>query len=194
MKNLLKQFYKNKNGAVSIEFIFMIILLLFIFAFLADLAILRSTQGRLDNASYSMVNILRERTYLYNSRAEFKDKDLEEFRELAKEIMFGDKKSPKHLDVTLEYWWGSAPPDKVEPKEYQSTSNSCIPYRKLRELDYLSPRSESVNDTATGQLRKIPMYQVTLCMETNSFFKALTVSKEKQSGNSLRSSSFSISR
>ncbi|WP_288065783.1 tight adherence pilus pseudopilin TadF, partial [Rodentibacter caecimuris] len=64
----------------------------------------------------------------------------------------------------------------------------CKPYRKIDELSQLSPRSEINNE------RKIPLYQVTLCVETNSFFKALLLDKANQSWGMIRSSSFSVSR
>lgn len=52
-----RNFISSKKGSVTIEFVFMLVLLLFIFAFLVDFVIVRTTQGKLDNATYSLVNI-----------------------------------------------------------------------------------------------------------------------------------------
>ena len=73
---MIKNFLKSKKGAVTIEFFFMVLLLGVLFAFMADLVMLRSTLGKLDNASFSLVNILRERTQLYGRRAELTNDDL----------------------------------------------------------------------------------------------------------------------
>lgn len=180
-RNLINKFYRNNRGSVSIEFVFMLILLAFIFAFLADLVIIRSTMGKLDNVSYSLVNILRERTQLYDREARINDQDLKEFEQLAKRLVYGDKESKKDLYIVLEHWQEGNSSSK-------RNSSQCKPYRKIDELSQLSPRSEINNE------RKIPLYQVTLCVETNSFFKALLLDKANQSWGMIRSSSFSVSR
>ena len=59
--NKIKGFIRNKKGAVSIEFFFSILLFGIMFAFMIDLLMVRSSLGKLDNASYTLVNLLRER-------------------------------------------------------------------------------------------------------------------------------------
>lgn len=176
-------FHKNKLGSVTIEFVFMLIFLTFIFAFLADLVILRSTTGKLDNASYSLVNILRERTQLYDRNYKITNEDYKQYEQLAKQLVFGDKNSSKPLKIVLEYW------AQNEQMTLPATpENQCVPYRKLDTVSYLSPKSEINNE------RKIPLYQVTLCVETHSFFKAILLDKSSHSLGWLRSSSMSVAR
>lgn len=192
----VNRFIHNKKGAVTIEFIFMMILLTFIFAFLTDLVIVRTTQGKLDNASYSLVSILRERTELYgdrdNGEKDLTDgtqngdvvltnsDDLNQFQQLANLLLAGDRNAKK-IEVVLERW---------SQNSYQALSNStrCKPYQSLDKLKDLSPRSEINNE------RKIPLYQVTLCTEVGSLFQSLIVNKENQSFGLLSSSSFSVAR
>ncbi|OOF54348.1 protein TadF [Rodentibacter genomosp. 2] len=180
-RNLINKFYLNNKGSVSIEFVFMLIFLVVIFAFLADLVIVRSTTGKLDNVSYSLVNILRERTQLYDRETRITNQDLKDFEQLAKRLVYGDKESKKEIHIVLEHWQEGNSSSK-------RNSSQCKPYREIRELSQLSPRSEINNE------RKIPLYQVTLCVETNSFFKALLLDKANQSLGMIRSSSFSVSR
>ncbi|OOF69804.1 tight adherence pilus pseudopilin TadF [Rodentibacter caecimuris] len=180
-RNLINKFYLNNKGSVSIEFVFMLIFLVFIFAFLADLAIIRSTTGKLDNVSYSLVSILRERTQLYDKEARVTDQDLKDFEQLAKRLVYGNKESEKDVYIVLEHWHEGN-------SSSRQSSAKCTPYRKIETLSRLSPRSEINNE------RKIPLYQVTLCVETNSFFKALLLDKANQSLGMIRSSSFSVSR
>ncbi|MGC7589352.1 tight adherence pilus pseudopilin TadF [Bisgaard Taxon 46] len=177
------RFYKNKSGSVTIEFVFMLMLLTFIFAFLADLVILRSTTGKLDNTSYSLVNVLRERTQLYERNYTITDEDYRQYEQLAKQLVYGDKDSTKPLKIVLEYWSEN---EKITLPN--SPDSSCKPYRKLESVSYLSPKSEINNE------RKIPLYQVTLCVETHSFFKAILLDKSSHSLGWLRSSSMSVAR
>nr|AAP43993.1 TadF [Aggregatibacter actinomycetemcomitans] len=184
----IKKFFRNKKGAVTLELLFMLILLIFIFAFLTDLVIVRTTQGKLDNASYSLVNILRERNQLYNDNGteKLKSTDLTEYEKMAKLILFGDKDSPNKVGVTIEHW------EEKKTPEMLTNLGTCQPYRKLDDnLSYLSPRSESANP---DNQRKIPLYQVTLCVEVGSFFKNLITRKENQSFGMLSSSSLAVAR
>ncbi len=187
----IKDFLPNKRGSVTIEFIFMLILLTFIFAFLADFVIVRSTQGKLDNASYSLVNVLRERIQLFgdNGTATLTDDDLHDFEKVARGLLYGDKNdNNQKVFIVLEHFWREPGSTSNKFERLPSSSNGCEPYRKIEELVHLSPNSE-INEG-----RKIPLYQVTLCAETNSFFKSLYLSKENQSLGLIRSSSLAVSR
>jgi len=187
----IKDFLPNKRGSVTIEFIFMLILLTFIFAFLADFVIVRSTQGKLDNASYSLVNVLRERIQLFgdNGTATLTDDDLHDFEKVARGLLYGDKDDDNQkVFIVLEHFWKDPVSKKNQFERFPRSSNGCEPYRNIESLVNLSPNSE-INDG-----RKIPLYQVTLCAETNSFFKSLYLSKENQSLGLIRSSSLAVSR
>ena len=187
----IKDFLPNKRGSVTIEFIFMLILLTFIFAFLADFVIVRSTQGKLDNASYSLVNVLRERIQLFgdNGTATLTDDDMHDFETVARGLLYGDKNDDNQkVFIVLEHFWREPGSTSNKFERLPSSSNGCEPYRKIEDLVHLSPNSE-INEG-----RKIPLYQVTLCAETNSFFKSLYLSKENQSLGLIRSSSLAVSR
>ncbi|SEQ84143.1 tight adherence pilus pseudopilin TadF [Basfia succiniciproducens] len=184
----LRRFIRQQRGSVTIEFVFMLILLILILAFMTDLAMLRSTTGRLDNISYSLANILRERTQLYDGKENLatenvNNRDVNNFKLLAKRMAFGDKNSNKEIYVVLEYL---APQNSV----YRIIGDSakCEPYDSLQGLENLSPRSE-INDT-----RKIPLYQVTVCVPNYSFFSALVPGVAKNMKETIRSSSITVSR
>ncbi|EJS83066.1 tight adherence pilus pseudopilin TadF [Pasteurella multocida] len=98
MKNL-KLFLGDKKGAVTVEFIAMMMFLAFIFAFLSDVVVMRSTMGRLDNASYTLVNILRERLQLYAGTADISDRDYKQMELLAKRLIYGDQNSKEELNI-----------------------------------------------------------------------------------------------
>ncbi|WP_424402822.1 tight adherence pilus pseudopilin TadF [Pasteurella sp. PK-2025] len=178
----IKRFFINKKGSVTIEFIFMLMFLTFVFAFLADLVILRSTMGKLDNASYALVNVLRERTQLYDREYKITAEDHKQYEQLAKKLLYGNSDSTKPVGLVMEYW------SKDDQITLPSSTPQCEPYRALSSVSYLSPNSEINNQ------RKIPLYQVTLCVETHSFFKAILLDKSSHSLGWLRSSSMSVAR
>lgn len=185
----LNNFLKNKKGAVTIEFFFMVLLLSILFAFMADLVMLRSTLGKLDNASFSLVNILRERTQLYGGVTKLEGKDLTQFQQLAKLLLYGDKNSNQKVDVVLEVW--SMNNAGAEQVQTLGATADCTPYKPVKELKDLSPFSE-----IEFRERKVPLYQVTLCVNGRaSLFKALLLNEAtKTSLGTIRSSTLAVSR
>lgn len=187
-KHKIVSFIKKKTGSVSVDAVLMIFVLGLMFAFTADLVLVRSTMGKLDNASYSLVSLLRERAVLYAEEGEEKDpkvthEDLKNMESLAKKFVFGDKDSEEKIYVVLEYWSTKEPNNTVA-----TDSAKCQPYKKLSDSADLSPVSEKVGE------RRIPLYQVTLCMEISSFFKSFFLKEESEMNTLVRSSSFAVSR
>lgn len=121
-----KHFWKNKKGAVTIEFLFMSMFLIVLFAFLFDLVMLRSTLGKLDNASYTLVSILRERTQLYDRVAQINIDDHKQFEKLAKKLIYGDQNSNKRIDVVLEYWAQDGSGRRIP-----NIIGDCTPYKNF---------------------------------------------------------------
>lgn len=200
------RFLKHKKGAVAIEFVFMLILLVFIFAFMADLVVVRSSMGKLDNTSYSLASLLRERTQLYQGNenldlTQVNNRDVDNFKRIAARMVYGDEQRVKDISVVLESvrFVGN---DETEDHNIVGDVQHCKPANNLMTspndvmpsnngaslAKIVSPRSEQHNG------RKIPVYQVTVCMPTASLFKAIVLGEKEQSGSQLRSSSITISR
>ncbi|MDU8924167.1 tight adherence pilus pseudopilin TadF [Pasteurellaceae bacterium LIM206] len=177
------RFWRDKKGSVTVEFVFMLVLLALIFAFMADLVFIRSSLGKLDNASYSLVNVLRERQQLYDGNEALRQEDLSLFQQMASQILLGEK--DQNLAIYLEElsFRGNTP--------YYSTLGAeiCRPGTTLDRLENLSPRSEIRNE------RKIPIYQVTVCLNVGGgLFRALLVKDSAKIGTFLRSTSFAVAR
>ncbi len=187
----IKSFSSNKKGSVTIEFVLIMIVLAVIFAFMADLVFVRSTLGKLDNASYSLVNILRERNQLYNGSetisqdTKIANNDLVTFKKLASGILYGSNDHDAMIILEQLTFNGSTP----NTPTVLGDTTKCQPSTPLRQRADLSPRSE-----ANGE-RKIPLYQVTVCMETGSgLFRALVAGDSAKSNGMLRSTSLAVSR
>lgn len=188
-EHFLNKFLRNKKGAVTIEFFFMVLLLGILFAFMADLVILRSTLGKLDSASFSLVNVLRERTQLYGGRTHITDDDLTQMRQLAKLSLFGDKNSEQKVYVVLEYWERTTA--GRETLLVKGDKDICSPHNPIKDLKDLSPYSE-----AFQRERKVPLYQVTLCVDAKaSLFKAIVLNDSTKTKLGLiRSSTMAVLR
>ncbi|WP_386698282.1 tight adherence pilus pseudopilin TadF [Lonepinella sp. MS14436] len=187
----IKSFSSNKKGSVTIEFVLIMIVLAVIFAFMADLVFVRSTLGKLDNASYSLVNILRERNQLYNGSetisqdTKIANNDLVTFKKLASGILYGSNDHDAMIILEQLTFNGATP----NTPTVLGDTTKCQPSIPLRQRADLSPRSE-----ANGE-RKIPLYQVTVCMETGSgLFRALVAGDSAKSNGMLRSTSLAVSR
>lgn len=183
----LSKFIKNKKGAVLVEFIFAIFILVIMFSFMADLVILRSSMGKLDNVSYSLANVLRERSQLFyqKNQAELDDKvtdrEFQNFKILASRMV-----GSNNVYIVLESL-SPNPKDRIGYKIVGDVDN-CKPFNSLNNLSHLAPRSELYNE------RKIPLFQVTLCVPINSMFKAVVLDDAQIENGTLRSSSLTISR
>lgn len=201
------RFYRDTRGAVIIEFFFSIIVLLLLFFFMFDLAFTRGEIGKLDNLSYSMVNLLRERTQLYSTDGEVNEnlssaeirngkifyQDVENFRKLAKSMFYGDPYDTRPLYIVLGSLQFSKTPINVKPylmnsgTILQGDTHICRPTTNLVNLQNIAPRSEVDNQ------RILPLYQVTVCIPSKSLFKSFLSDKNHALG-LLRSSSVSVGR
>lgn len=178
MLRIKRHLYADQQGSVSIEFIFSAMFLLIIFAFMVDLVTLRSTLGKLDRTSNSLVNIVRERTQFYAGRAEINALDVADLKSLAQGILQLDQP----IGIFLERW------GEEQNGIISIGDMDCRPAVSLTEQARLSPRSEISNT------RRIPLYQVTLCTEIGSLFRAMLLDKENRTNNFVRSSSIAVSR
>ncbi len=218
-----RYFTKDQQGSVTIEFVFAIIVLCLLLIFMFDLSIFRLQMGKLDNVSYSLVNILRERRQLFNTA------DGKEYSPVVQASSENMCESPstnitshncQSLIQTFEglankMFYGTTMPKgnrriyiRLDDLEFKPLENGkfaianhwvvtnfknddlmnkdCVPTTNILTLRKLAPISE-INDH-----RKLPLYQVTLCIPSYSLFATVT-----RSGNDrkiLRSSSVAVGR
>ena len=183
--NEIRRLLKDHKGSVTIEFFFATMFMLIIFAFMVELVLLRSTMGKLDRTSYSLVNILRERTQFYNGDTNITERDAEQFRILAARLL--DRKSGE-VKVRLERWGEETNGVSVRGDQ------DCQPITALEKMSSLSPRSETIMNASNTEKRRVPLYQVTLCVENSSLFADMVLGKEHKIDKFVRSSSMAVSR
>lgn len=193
LNTIFTKFFAQRKGSTSVEFVLLIAVLTIMLAFMFDLVLTRSTMGKLERTSYSLLNIVKERKQFYQGQNALSSQDLRDMETLATKLMYGEN-SEKQAQVMLEYIELDVPNPtsnnlrqrKIISSGSQKTSSTCQPYKPLSHWAETAPVSE--------EKRSIPLYQVTVCVEMQSFFKALTVSKQNRDGIFLRSSSHGPSR
>lgn len=195
---ILGKFFHHQKGSVTIEFTFMVILLCMMFAFMADLAIMRSTIGKLDRTSYSLVNIVKERTQFYEGRDTLDQSQVDKMQRLAAIMLNSD---PNNVGVVIEYMSFATPERPQNGRKPRANSptilragyrKNCEPIKPISDLPMLSPVSENGVES-----RYVPLYQVTVCMPNYSLFQAILGSfynERNQLKGTLRSSSIGVRR
>lgn len=199
IKRHILRFKRNQQGAVLIEFLFSVVMLLSILFFMFDLTLIRGNMGKLDNLSYSLASLLRERTLLYVGKDgqvghTLSDQDLNTFRKLAKVMFYGDPNDGRPLYLVLDslIFRQTRPnqPNQLDGRNSKKLGDidKCHPTTDLKNVKDFAPKSEQ------GQGRVLPLYQVTVCVpSTPSFFGSFFTGNYYESG-MLRSSSITLSR
>lgn len=172
--------WTDKRAAVSVEFVLISIALIFFIFFLTDLVIRQATVGKLDRVSYSVAGILRERIQLFDARETLNQQDVDAAADLAKKILT-DMNSTidlSQMSLHVEEMHFEDPirlgDDRKQIKIYKSwdsgSSVQCMPPQPLNEQQQLTPRG--------SYGRWVPLYQVTVCLPTFSWFMRLTSTDE----------------
>lgn len=205
----MNKFFHQQKGSVTIEFAFMVVLLCLLIAFMTDLFIARSTIGKLDRTSYSLLNVIKERA---DSGIPDKDGNISDYpsqaevdhlMELANRLLFNDKAERRAVvfvePYVFEYGKGKfTPPNNTRkppftnPPDLHSSNASGhkgCQQPPLRKLDNITPLSE--------MKRFVPVIRVTVCIpKAPSLFLALmsALGKEPKKTEYYTSSSIGVIR
>lgn len=187
--------WTDRRGSVAVEFAIISVVLITFMFFLADLVLRQATVGKLDRTTYSIAGVLRERIQLYDSNETLSQDDGTQIYRLAKRMLQdmnpGGNMAP--LKIRIEQLFFAPRIDltdnRKQPLEgitwmYNIHGDECQPARPLSELQDLSPRG--------SYGRWVPLYQVTLCLPTTSWYRRLF--QESESHPTLSSSSIVMAR
>lgn len=159
-----------------VEFAFISLVLMFFIFFLADLVLRQAVTGRLDRVSYSASGVLRERIQLYDSRERLNQQDVEQIRSLAQRMMrdMDPTMNTAQLQLQVEelhfvepsYFGGNQKTISLYRRWHSGAfAGQCQPARPLNQLTELTPKG--------SYGRWVPLYQVTVCIPTISWFSRL---------------------
>jgi tight adherence protein F len=162
-------------GVFSVEFALIAVFFSMLLVFSGDVIIKLSTKGKLDRLSYSLVNIIKERTALYNKNFTITQGEMNDIYTIATNSLtrsMGNFKST-NFGIRVEQQTFTAQKNDAQSVTYtddspitiNTGSQTCSVAKSLDELTSLSVVSSREN--------KIALYRVTLCYETNNWFGKL---------------------
>ncbi|MGC3836184.1 tight adherence pilus pseudopilin TadF [Moritella viscosa] len=147
----------NQRGVFAIEMAFVLFFIAALLVFTGDIAFKLFNRVALDRASYSLVNIMKERTRFYNKRFELNQQDINDIQVLASRLLTG--KRPFGLRV-----------NSLDNGVFKTFDGNISNAPVCRSDDALTPAyiSELVPQNLAGKF--FPLYQVTLCYQVDSWF------------------------
>ncbi|MGF1698373.1 ATP-binding protein [Vibrio lamellibrachiae] len=156
---------KNRQqGIFSIEFAIVGFFFSLLLVFSGDVIIKLSVKGKLDRLSYSLVNVIKERTQLYNASVQLTPKQVDDVDKIARHSLmrtFANYDSKQYGLLVEELSFSGV--DQVNPiiSEIRG-SITCPVAQPIDQLSHLSVVS------VWGH--QMPLYRVTLCYRTDNWF------------------------
>lgn len=196
----IKQFLTNPRGSVTVEFIFIFFLFSVLLIFLIDVTILQATTGKVQRTSYSLLNIVKERSAVYKGNETISSDEVEKLKTLALSLM-GEEKASDNVAVTVEHHkfndvqpqaanaTATRPEKKVNVTQYSSGNGSCTAAGAANIAD-AAPLTQNFR----GTVRYASIYRVTVCRKMTNLFKGLSLSEKDQVSGWIRATAIGVSR
>jgi len=156
----------KQQGVFAIEMSFVLFFIAALLVFTGDIAFKLFNRVELDRTSYSLVNIVKERTRFYNKRFELNQQDMDDIQQLASRLLTGNR--PYGLRV-----------ESLNKGVLQTFNRTVAQGPTCHSVDSLkqASRSQLVPKNLAGKL--FPLYQVTLCYEVDSWFEQFLGDKKQ---------------
>ena len=153
----------KQQGVFSIEFAMVAVFFSLLIAFSGDVIIKLSLKGKLDRLSYSLVNVLKERTQLYDTDYQLTTKEVDDIDIIAQHSLlrtFGHFEREHYglLVEELSFKQVGTPNPAISEKR------GVVACRIKQTIDSL----ESMT-VVTNRGREMPLYRVTVCYESDNW-------------------------
>ncbi|WP_135382195.1 tight adherence pilus pseudopilin TadF [Vibrio tasmaniensis] len=153
----------KQQGVFSIEFAMVAVFFSLLIAFSGDVIIKLSLKGKLDRLSYSLVNVLKERTQLYDTDYQLTTKEVDDIDIIAQHSLlrtFGHLEREHYglLVEELSFKQVGTPNPAISEKR------GVVACRIKQTIDSL----ESMT-VVTNRGREMPLYRVTVCYESDNW-------------------------
>lgn len=157
----------KQRGNFTVEFAVVGVALSFMFVFSADVIIKLSIRGKLDRLSYSLVNVLKERTQLYDEDYVITQSEADTIFTIAQNSLRRMQQSykDKNFGGVVEELTFRGIGNPNAPRRYNLGGYACPLAQTINEFDYLS--------VVTTWTRQATLYRVTLCYNTDNMFGSL---------------------
>lgn len=160
----LKSKYRaNQRGNFTVEFAVIGIVFSFLLVFSGDVIVKLSIKGKLDRLSYSLVNVLKERTQLYGEDYEITGGEARALYNIAENSLVRTLSSYESARfgafVEEQTFRDIDQPNRLNT--FSIGTRRCAVERSLAQLTDLS--------VVTSWGRQATLYRVTFCYETNNW-------------------------
>ncbi len=157
----------KQRGNFTVEFAIVGVALSIMFVFSADVIIKLSIRGKLDRLSYSLVNVLKERTQLYDEDYSITRSEADTIYTIAQNSLRRMQASYKdsNFGAVVEELTFRSIGNPNAPKRYNLGSYACTLSQTIDQYDDLS--------VVTTWTRQATLYRVTLCYQTDNMFGSL---------------------
>lgn len=157
----------KQAGVFSIEFAIVGIFFGLLLSFSGDVIMKLSIKGKLDRLSYSLVNVLKERTQLYGMDYRLTSEEVDSLNNIAIHSLsrtFGAFDAHKYGVLVEELSFSSVdvPNPIISERRGAQTCRVNQSIRDLKALTVLSVRG-----------RIMPLYRVVLCYESDNWFGSI---------------------
>lgn len=162
---------KRQQGSFVVELSFVLIFFSFVIVFMADIAMQLFHQSNLQRASYSLVNVLKERSRFYIDidedkhqiiRFQVDDNDLKDMQIMADRLLNSSNEKPVNYGIRIESLSNSS---DNNPSLVEFGLLSCLSDAKLKIGTSLLPNNLDESEYT--------LYQVSLCYQIDSWFSRL---------------------
>ncbi|MFK0570902.1 tight adherence pilus pseudopilin TadF [Endozoicomonas sp.] len=162
---------QKQQGVFAVEFALVGSIIALFLMFLSDIVVKENTLGHLQRLSYSGVNVIKERTQLYDESGEIVDKQVTQLYTLLSNSLRRTMSSfePGSFGMHLEQviftdadCEGSSPCLKEDANEFHKGLQGCASTSSLANM------TELYLETSWG--RAPTLYQVTLCYDGQNWY------------------------
>ncbi len=150
----------KQDGVFTIELAFVLLFTSALLVFTGDIAFQLLSRVSLDRVSYSLVNVLKERTRFYDDHLSMTSAEVNELDTLAARLL-GYAQTSETAPYGMRVEW-------MVDERYSFFDRGieggapCIPDDSLKNRAHLAPKTSSD--------KRFPLYQVTLCLKADSWF------------------------
>ncbi len=148
----------KQRGIFAIEMSFVLFFIAVLVVFTGDISFKLFNRVALDRASYSLVNILKERTRFYNKRFELNQQDIDDIQMLGSRLLADNRAFGLRIE-------------SLHKGVFQTFTGNVNQAPVCSNVDSLNQtkRAELVPENSNG--KEFPLYQVTLCYLVDSWFE-----------------------
>ncbi|WP_139312231.1 tight adherence pilus pseudopilin TadF [Vibrio ponticus] len=156
----------KQAGSYMVELSLVAMVFAMLFVFSGDLTIKLGYQGKLDRLAYSMANIVRERTQLYDTDMALNQEQALTIggiaeSSLARTVAGFDPSLFGYVIESLQFDDEGVSTSAA----FQSSQSACVLNGNISSLEHISKM--------TSWERRATLYRVTLCYETDNWFGSL---------------------